>query len=500
MPLSADEATRAVVALEMKYSGNLVTPTINGDYYFNKPPLYNWLLLGVYNLTGTSSELVIRLPVVFFLLIFGLVIYFFTRRKLSNKVAAISALAFITCGRILFYDSMHGLIDMSFSMIIFMNFLLIYHFIRKEKYFQVFLLSYLLAVAAFLLKGLPAIVFQGITLIVAFFFFRKQKKLLSLPHFTGIFIFILIISSYYFLVWLENPTREYFFTLLDESTKRTFIEYGLIKTLYHILYFPFEQIYHLLPWSILIVYLFDRKFYRNIRKNEFLSFLALVFIANIPVYWLSPETYPRYLFMLYPILLILLVNHHFKLHETNHKIPVFIEWLFFGIILAVIPALLAGAYFYDFAAEERIKQVLVFTIIFLAVISGIYLMLKHLRFELIILTLIGLRIAFNFSIIPQRLAESRITLQRDQAIQVAKIAGENNIYLHSLAACSHETTYYISRETGKILYNYSGDFQTDTLYLLDDRDPLRKGEEILFRFETRWENAPLRLSKFNEAR
>lgn len=46
MPLSSDEPTRSVVALEMNLSGNYVTPTINGDYYYNKPPLYNWILAG----------------------------------------------------------------------------------------------------------------------------------------------------------------------------------------------------------------------------------------------------------------------------------------------------------------------------------------------------------------------------------------------------------------------------------------------------------------------
>ena len=37
-PLIADEATRGLVAFEMHHTGNLITPTINGEYYFNKPP------------------------------------------------------------------------------------------------------------------------------------------------------------------------------------------------------------------------------------------------------------------------------------------------------------------------------------------------------------------------------------------------------------------------------------------------------------------------------
>ena len=41
---ATDEAIRSLVALEMKLSGNLITPTLHGEYYYNKPPLYNWIL------------------------------------------------------------------------------------------------------------------------------------------------------------------------------------------------------------------------------------------------------------------------------------------------------------------------------------------------------------------------------------------------------------------------------------------------------------------------
>jgi 4-amino-4-deoxy-L-arabinose transferase-like glycosyltransferase len=498
LPLSADEATRALVALEMKLSGNFITPTINGDYYFNKPPLYNWILLGFYELGNSYSELIIRLPVVIFLLIFALTIYLGIRKKTGNRVAAISALAFVTCGRILFYDSMLGLIDTGFSLVVFLNFLLIFHLLKKEKYIQLFIFSYLLASLAFLMKGLPAIVFQGITIISSLLFFKKREKIFSGKHLLGIGIFSLIVGGYYFLAWMENPTKEYFHTLMEESTKRTFIEYGPVNTLIHIFAFPFEQAYHLLPWSLLFIYFFDREFYRVIRKNKFLSFLALVFIVNIPVYWLSPETYPRYLFMLYPVMLILLINHHFYLKEKKKELAFIVEWIFFGMIILVIPGLLAGTYFYDFSNEEVTKLVLLLSLIFIIAMANLYRFLKRFRMELLLLTLLGLRIAFNFAIIPQRLEESRTNRQKAQAIQLAKVAQDRAIHLFWLATCSHETSYYISRETGRILYRYRGDLHPNTLYLFDDRDPVRRGEEILFRMETRWQNSPLRLSRFSE--
>ena len=76
-PLIHDEAIRGVVAFEMNQSGNLVVPTINGEHYYNKPPLYNWILLGFFNVFNQYSEFVLRLPSVISLLIFGLIHLFY---------------------------------------------------------------------------------------------------------------------------------------------------------------------------------------------------------------------------------------------------------------------------------------------------------------------------------------------------------------------------------------------------------------------------------------
>ena len=43
MPFILDEGTRADVSMEMALIGNYIAPTINGEFYYNKPPLFNWL-------------------------------------------------------------------------------------------------------------------------------------------------------------------------------------------------------------------------------------------------------------------------------------------------------------------------------------------------------------------------------------------------------------------------------------------------------------------------
>jgi 4-amino-4-deoxy-L-arabinose transferase-like glycosyltransferase/membrane-associated phospholipid phosphatase len=50
-----DEARYAEIPREMLARGDLVTPTLNGVLYFEKPPLLYWLVAGAFRLLGTSE-------------------------------------------------------------------------------------------------------------------------------------------------------------------------------------------------------------------------------------------------------------------------------------------------------------------------------------------------------------------------------------------------------------------------------------------------------------
>ena len=68
------------------------------------------------------------------LLGYGATIFYFFRKHYSTQVAFVNALVFITCGRVLFWDSMLALIDICFSWVVFCLFLWVYHFGSREKF------------------------------------------------------------------------------------------------------------------------------------------------------------------------------------------------------------------------------------------------------------------------------------------------------------------------------------------------------------------------------
>lgn len=495
--LITDEATRGVVSFEMIQSGKLMVPTIHGEHYYNKPPLYNWILLGFFKLFNQYSEFVLRLPAVISLLLFGLVINFTTRKELGARVAFLSSLLFISCGRILFYDSMRGLIDLSFSMVIFLNFYLIYYFISRKKYYSLFLISYLLLSIGFLMKGLPALIFQGLTLLTAFAYFRSVKKLFHPSHLVGLLVFVILVGGYYYILWENSRDPEFFTRLVSESTKRTLIEHGIWTTVKQILYFPFDQAIHLLPWSLFFLFLLRKSFYSKLREKKYLGYLALVFIVNIPVYWTSVGTHPRYVFMLYPILLILLLNYYSELSREDMFYKII--WKAF-LILSGMALIAVTWYFLNHSISDSGRTLVIYccTLVIALVVYLLMWKLKDIRLELLIINLLVVRIFFNLVVLPDRLTKGPELAEFKAVEEIYKITKGSELLLHPVTPVSIEFVYYISTARNEILRKEYGEFKEGVYYLFDDADPLREGEQKVMEYVSSWEERKMRLSLFKD--
>ncbi len=325
-----DEAIRALVALEMKLSGNYIVPTMHGAFYYSKPPLFNWLLIIFYNLSGEVNEWTTRIPTTLALMAYGYTVYYYFRKHFGINTAFINAFLLITCGRILFWDSMLGLIDITYSWVTFTAFMVVYHEFKKGNFGRLFVLSYLLTAIGFMLKGFPSILFQGFTLITWFLVQRQFKKLFTWKHLVGGLVFVLIVGGYYLVYFKYHQAEKLLEGLAQQSTTRTFIDQGWWKTIEHLFTFPFEMVYHFLPWSLLIVHFFRKDIRPQIQRNPFILFIFLIFLVNIFVYWTSPQVYPRYVLMHAPLLFGVFVY----LHQKNKGSLQFklAEWAFFVFV------------------------------------------------------------------------------------------------------------------------------------------------------------------------
>jgi 4-amino-4-deoxy-L-arabinose transferase-like glycosyltransferase len=464
VPFIEDEGIRGLVALEMQHSENYISPTLYGQSYLKKPPLWNWVLLASYNLFGTANELTTRIPTILFLLLFTCSIYIFTKRYVEERQAVLTALLFLTCGRILFWDSMLGLIDIMFSWVIFMQFVWIYHYQKNGRLLPLYLGAYTIASIGFMLKALPSVVFLGITLFVAHAYQRTWRNLISWQHLVGIGASVTILGSYLFLYSQFHPVAELLSVFVNESTQRTALTHGYLSMLSQIATFPMEMLYHFLPWSLLSLLLLGRDVRSNLATNSYIVFCALVFLGNILIYWSSPEVYPRYLFMLAPLYFAVCIHLYYQSESIRlRKVLELLLYLVAGIVLA-------GTFyvFFNMHTQELKGLWWKWALSAIPMSLALFYMVKSKEYKLhsFLLFLLAARLGFSLIVLPVRSSVGIASQTRQDAYRVAQRVGNEPIMIYQHDSLRYEAGFYLTTALGKVL-KQTNDIPPETYLLIN---------------------------------
>lgn len=303
-PLYLEEPRRAIVSMEMVENGNLLVPTLLGDYYYNKPPVYNWLLIGSAFLLGGFSEWSLRLPTVLCLWMWAALVYALGRHYVHERFGWYSGLFLVTCGAFLYYFSLLAEIDIFYSLITFAAMAAFFHYGEHRRWWSAFLALYALSAVGFLTKGLPSLVFGGLTVLLWLGYTRQWKQLFHPAHWAGIGIFVLLTGGYYYGYHQYHDVGTLATVLWMESSRRTVAgeESGLLNFLQHLVVFPLNFWLNLLPTAgMLIIFLFWFRSEGRPPFPRFLQFCLLMLIGQIALYWLSPGERLRYVYMLFPM-------------------------------------------------------------------------------------------------------------------------------------------------------------------------------------------------------
>jgi 4-amino-4-deoxy-L-arabinose transferase-like glycosyltransferase len=489
MPLLDDEPIRALVSVEMYLSGNYWVPTTNGALYLNKPPLFNWLITGLMHVIPNFSEFHLRLPSLLVLMTMSVCTYYFFKKEIGEKVAMFSALAFLTCGRILFVDSMLGYIDPFFSLAIFLNLFLLYKIDVRSQPWLYFLLSYLLCLVAFMLKGLPALVFQAISVSVALYLKDNLRKLFSIQHLAGASIFIVGLVAYYLVYSMYESLDSLFATLWEQSSKRTVTNFNLWDGILYVLGFPFEFAMHFLPWTLLIVFCIRKDIVRIIRSNEFVKYAFVIFASNIWIYWLSPETRPRYLFMFLPFYFAILF--YVFIEFTSEKQKRITHYVVLSLSVLMMFASLSPFFIseIDFV-EFKTHKILV---IFLSLFFLVLFIWKRPQYSMLsfVAVLLIARLGFNFFVLPSRKLEAPETQFKKFGEDIGKISNTEPIYLLDACGLDNDISYYISKTNHKILGRKIGQVKEGEYYICEAHQLEHYRLKPVYQFYTDWEHKEL---------
>lgn len=477
-----DECRRALVPLEMCLSDNWITPTLNGELYLNKPPFFSWIVATSYKVFGEYSPFALRFPVVISILLTGIVIFYSVRKFTSDFVGAMTGLAFMTNWRTLTLDSNLGLLEHPLALLIYGGFILIYILGERRQYFLLFVSTYIIAAVGFLMKGLPSVAHHGIALLMYFIFTKNFRRLFSWQHFAGIATFLLVLASYYipFFTATDLHWKDVFGKLFFESSKRYGYE-GAGNFLSVFFDFPVDFIKHFLPWTLLSVVLFQKKWFSKLKENKFVFFNALLFAANTPIYWLASLKNPHYLFFLLPLLFTVLFS--FFESTWRHRWQIKTIEIIIAILLIVMTA--ACTYVPWSNWVDTIDNVGLKSAVCGLLLAGFlvcYFKFSFYRIYYLAGSLIVLRLAFNWFVIPQRVADQMVYPLHAEMID--KLVGDQPLAIKATYPAGYydAITFPLEIMRNEIL-PVTNAFTAGSYFLTDDENLPGNESEVLYEFD-----------------
>jgi len=211
MPLGdIDEAMHAATSKAMVLSGDWITPQYNGENFYDKPPLYNWLAALAFMVMG-FNELAARLPAALLGLGCVLITYWLARKMFAPVAAFLSALVlatsveFIVLSRAVVHD-----ISLAFFVTLALT-LFFVGFKNERRRKPAFLFGYATLGLAVLAKG-PVGAALPVMIIGLFLIYKRQLRFLKdMQIGWGLLIFLAVAAPWYVLISLKNPDYlEYF--------------------------------------------------------------------------------------------------------------------------------------------------------------------------------------------------------------------------------------------------------------------------------------------------
>ncbi|OGP93449.1 MAG: hypothetical protein A2Z19_02330 [Deltaproteobacteria bacterium RBG_16_54_18] len=291
-----DEPRYAQVAKEMLQGEGWIIPHLNGEVYFDKPPLFFWLIAGTAKLIGGMNEAAARFPSALFGI--GIVLLlFFLGKKLFDEKAGLLA-AFILATNIEFiWLARRASIDATLTFFTTAAITLLYlGFYQKRGRWGFYLLAYLAMVLAVLTK-LQIGVIVPVFVIGGYFLFRREFGFFKdSSHIPGIALFIAIIGGWLALAYLSGGGDYLWGLLYQKTSSRLLEETSHTRPLYYYLVnFPGNFI----PW---IFFLPSALIYGLSHKERTKEFVFIVFWFAIIFVALSLFKAKRelYLLPLYP--------------------------------------------------------------------------------------------------------------------------------------------------------------------------------------------------------
>jgi len=331
-----DEAMHASTSKDMVLSGDWITPRYNGENFYDKPPLYNWLVAIAFLVFG-FSEFAARLPAALLGTGCVMITYWLARRMFGPAAAFLSALVLATSAE---YIILSRVVVHDISLAFFDTLALTLFFIgyKSEQHRKpAFLVGYAALGLAVLAKG-PIGLAIPMMIIGLFLIYQRQLGFLKEMQIGwGVLIFLVVSAPWYILISLRNPDyTEYFFlkqnvgSFLSQQSRHP-------KPFYY--YIP-VLMGGLFPWSLFLPLAIYRAFRKRSAEIGDGLIFALIWFGVVFIFFsMASSKLGTYILPLFPAASLLVgVLWYDLLYGSNRAVHkgVFYSYLPFAAMVPLV--------------------------------------------------------------------------------------------------------------------------------------------------------------------
>jgi 4-amino-4-deoxy-L-arabinose transferase-like glycosyltransferase len=273
-----DEGMHAATAKEMLLTGDWITPTFNGEKFYDKPALFNWLTALSLMLLG-FTEFAARLPAAAMGIGSVALTYLLGRRLggpilgfLGGTILATSPM-FITLSRVVVHDIV-------LTFFVTLALLLFYAAYSQKTHRRKCVLSFYLALGlAVLTKGPVGIVLPGLTIGLFLVMKRELSFLKEMRIGWGLLIFFAVAAPWYVATSLKNP--EYLRHFFIQQNVMNFISSAAARHPEPVYYYVPLLFGGFFPWSALLPVAIVVPFWNGFRNVDDGSLYLVLWFASV---------------------------------------------------------------------------------------------------------------------------------------------------------------------------------------------------------------------------
>lgn len=308
--LDIDETRYVTMAKAMYNTKDFLTLYLNGDYFFEKPPLFFWLESMSFYITGAVTEWSARLPIVLLSILPAGLLFALCKKVRGLKFAAITTLVLFTSLEYIFLTKIAILDSILSSFVISSVLCYFYTFFCKEnhkKYFWV--LTYTFSALGVLSKGIPGVAIPMIVVGVSSVVFRTYKE--TLKYSWGLILFLLITLPWH-IIMLKLHGQIFFDEYIIKHHILRFLGSDVIHRNQPFYFYILTLLWGLFP-HIIVLFLqlpskIRVKFDPSDRYSKFIFLNCIASLSILIFFSLSKAKLITYILPIYPFTAVLLAH------------------------------------------------------------------------------------------------------------------------------------------------------------------------------------------------